>query len=98
MSLRPPRESTIEAKACAAAAKIGWAEIKVQRRSWPDRQFFKQGRHVWVEFKRLGETPRPDQLANHRWLRARGETVLVLDDWRDLVPALEALDSERAAG
>ena len=82
MSLRPQRESTIEAKCIAAAAKHGWAEIKAVRRAYPDRLFFRRGRCLWVEMKAPGKTPREDQLAVHRWLRSRGETVLVIDNVR----------------
>lgn len=35
---------------------------------------------LWIEFKRPGEKPRPDQLAWHASERARGALVLVVDD------------------
>lgn len=93
MSLFPGRESHHERRAIAEAEKRGWGQIKVLKRGWPDRMLFRQGRCVWVEFKAPGETPRPDQRAVHRTLRSRGETVLVIDNWRDLVPALDRLDT-----
>lgn len=35
---------------------------------------------LWIEFKRRGENPRPDQLAWHEAERKRGALVLVVDD------------------
>lgn len=93
MSLFPDRESHHERRAIAEAEKRGWGQVKIQKRGWPDRLLFRQGRCVWVEMKRPGETPRSDQLAVHRMLWSRGETVLVVDNWRDLVPALDRLDA-----
>ena len=90
--LFPDRETHHETRAIAEAEQRGWGQVKIQKRGWPDRLLFRNGRCVWLEMKRPGETPRPDQLAVHRLLRSRGETVLVVDDWRDLVPALDRLD------
>jgi hypothetical protein len=35
---------------------------------------------VWIEFKRPGQEPKPHQLAWHQAERARGGSVLVVDD------------------
>lgn len=95
MSLFPDRESHHERKAVELAEAAGWLQIKVLKRDWPDRLFLRGPTRVFVEFKRPGGKPRPAQEANHRLLRSRGETVLVLDHWRDLLPALDR-ESEKA--
>lgn len=44
----------------------------------PDRIAVKNGRHVWIEFKRPGKNPSPMQKVRHAELRAAGATVLVV--------------------
>lgn len=84
-------ESRIE-RACVDKAKdLGWLARKMNGlgfRSWPDRLFIPpawlvklgRGKSIWVEFKRSGEVPTPDQLRIHADLRARGEEVHVFDN------------------
>lgn len=82
-------ESRIE-RACVDRAKeLGWAARKMNGlgfRSWPDRLFIPpRGKasaleSIWVEFKKPGEVPTPDQARMHEDLRARGELVFVFDN------------------
>ena len=51
-ALRPDREQTIEAICVRDAKAAGWDVIKVFKRGYPDRLFFKNRDYVWVEFKR----------------------------------------------
>jgi len=60
-------------------------------RSWPDRLALKPGvaRPLWVEFKRLGETPTDAQRENHALLRALGQKIVVCDTYEAAVEAYE---------
>lgn len=74
----------------------GWrafrTELTVQRergrvvgeRGQPDylylRYHYGMARVLWIEYKKPGEKPRPDQLAWHEAERKRGAVVLVVDD------------------
>lgn len=49
------------------------------RRGVPDRIAVMNGHVYFVELKRPGEKPRPDQLAEHRALEKNGVKVHVLD-------------------
>lgn len=74
-----PLESAVE-RACRKDAEAdGWTQIKVLKRGWPDRMFLKAGWYVFVEFKREGEKPRPQQAARIAKLQKHGERVLVVD-------------------
>lgn len=49
------REEDVEERVCAVARRQGWFERKVKwggRAGAPDRVFIKEGRTVWIEFKR----------------------------------------------
>lgn len=51
------KETVLEEDICAEAEAAGWFVRKVQwtgRRGAPDRVFIRNGRVVWIEFKRLG--------------------------------------------
>jgi len=77
------RESTIEKHLAAEVKKAGGIAYKFVspgRRSVPDRLvLLPGGRLVFVECKAPGEKPRPDQLREHKRLRALGFNVVVLD-------------------
>lgn len=49
------------------------------QRGVPDRIAVMDGQVYFVELKRPGQKPRPDQLAEHRALAKRGVEVYVLD-------------------
>ena len=49
------------------------------RRGVPDRIAILNGHVYFVELKRPGQKPRPDQLAEHRALAKHGVKVYVLD-------------------
>lgn len=57
-------ESSMEEWVCGEAEKAGWLQRKLKwigRRNAPDRLFIKDGRVVFIEFKRTGEKPRSTQ-------------------------------------
>ena len=89
MALRPPLESYEEAKACAAAAKAGWSNVKILRRGYPDRLFWRNRVYVWIEMKRRDEDLRPQQAFRAREFERQGERVLKVDRWQELVAKLE---------
>lgn len=96
-------ERNVEDRAVRHAKERGWVARKMNGlgfRSWPDRLFLpphSERRHhllvraFWVEFKRPGEEPTPDQARVHRDLRARGEVVHVCDSFDAFVEVFAAI-------
>lgn len=96
---RQQLEGSIEESCRKYAQERGWDSRKMNGlgfRDWPDRFFIppvvrrsKQRRgSFWVEFKRPGEEPTTSQAEKIRLLRARGETVYVLDNRDDFIKVL----------
>lgn len=93
-------ESRIESRSVHRAKELGWLARKMNGlgyRSWPDRLFVppkriaaRGGHPIWVEFKRRGEEPTPEQARIHADLRARGEEVHVFDDAVRFIEFIEA--------
>lgn len=76
------RESAIEEKVCRWATRNGWLvrKFKSSKRGVPDRVFIRNGIVVFIEFKRKGGVPTPQQANEHAALRAAGAVVYVFDD------------------
>lgn len=77
------RESTLEKKVTAYAAIKDWQSYKLSGtgdRGKPDRLFMKNGRAVFVEFKRAGRQTTKLQALHLERLTANGFTALVIDD------------------
>lgn len=75
-------ESAIEDWVCDRAEAAGWLVRKLQwvgRRNAPDRLFAKDGRVLFIEFKRPGEQARPTQAREVIRMQAAGMEVHVLD-------------------
>ena len=91
MTSKPLLERDIERECNRIADKAGWLHIKTDKaaRSWPDQFYLGPGSHLLiVEFKRSGQTPRPQQAANHRRLNHLGHPVTVVrsaDHFRTLL-------------
>jgi hypothetical protein len=97
-------EASVEESCRRYAHDRGWTSRKMNGmgfRSWPDRLFLPPraargeqlpwtGARFWVEFKRPGKEPTPDQARMHRELRARGETVYVLSDRQGFIRVFES--------
>lgn len=84
-------EAAIEKPVCHRAEKAGWFCRKVAwpgRNGAPDRVFIKDGRVVWIEFKRPGEKPRLSQTLEHDRMKAAGAEVYTCDS---VVEALKIL-------
>lgn len=78
------REKVLEEDAVVLGEQRGWLVRKViyaGRRGAPDRHFYKGGRLVMIEFKKLGEGPREQQEREHKRLAAAGWKVYVIDSW-----------------
>jgi hypothetical protein len=76
-------ESPLEEWACSQAADDGWLVRKLKwigRRNAPDRLFIKQGRVVFIEFKRPGATARQTQSRELDRLLAAGAEAHVVDN------------------
>lgn len=75
-------EAHIEDKTTEFARGNGWLVRKVAwigRTGAPDRLFLRDGRHVWVEFKRKGGTATLRQKREHKRMRQHGAEVYVIN-------------------
>lgn len=76
-------EAPLQDWACAKAEAAGWYYRKVRwvgRRNAPDNVFAKDGRTVWIEFKRPGEEARATQGREIQRMRDAGMEVHVVDN------------------
>ena len=65
-------------------------------RGVPDRVILlPDGRTVWVELKRPGESPRPDQVAIHRRMAEAGAVVLVVDSYEAVDLLMDGLETRQ---
>jgi hypothetical protein len=93
-------EKTVEATFTDAVRVRGGACLKLSvlgRRGYPDRLVLYRGRAWFVELKRPGEEPRPDQERAHRKLARWGFPVTVVDRREQVEPLVSAW-FEGAAG
>ncbi len=75
-------EHGIEKRVVTLAEQHGWFVRKVQFtgvRGAQDRLFLKDGRHVWMEFKKRGAEAQALQSSNMREMAAQGAEVYVVD-------------------
>lgn len=73
----------IEGPAIEYAKKRGWWHTKVgalTRNAQPDDLFVRAGVYLWIEFKRPGEEPTPQQYKRHVEMRERGMDVRWTDN------------------
>lgn len=76
-------EAPLQEWACDRAEQAGWFYRRVKwvgRRNAPDNVFAKDGRTVWIEFKRPGGKPRPGQEREIERMRDAGMEVHVVDN------------------
>lgn len=81
-----PLESSVEGDACDYAKTRGWMVFKFVspgRKGVPDRLFIRDGRHLFIEFKRLNNEARRQQEKRHREMREHGAEVYVVDNLKD---------------
>lgn len=81
-----PLESRIESKTTEYALSLGMLHLKLNvkgQRGWPDHIYLWKGQVWFVEFKRIGQKPRPLQDYVHSEMRKRGATVRVIDNLID---------------
>jgi hypothetical protein len=87
-------ESEIERRSVEYAKSIGIRNViklnVIGSVGWPDRVFFKNGRTLFIEFKRPGEQPRPTQVFKIDMLRNDGFQCEVCDSF---VQAKQVLDN-----
>jgi hypothetical protein len=85
-------EAQIEAAACKEAKADGWRVYKFtspQRRSVPDRLFIRDGRVVFIEFKRPGEKLTSGQEREIEALRKAGAEVHVCHSTQEVKEVLK---------
>lgn len=88
------KESVVEHKVCLFARRQGVLVIKLTllgRIGWPDRLFLYMGKILFIEFKRVGEVPRPAQVYIHSLLRKHQFEVLVTDNETEGKSAIEKM-------
>lgn len=76
-------EAHVETYVVAQAEAAGWFVRKLKWQGQDgaqDRFFLKDGRHVFIEFKDLGEPERPLQAANRKEMEAQGAECYVIDN------------------
>lgn len=92
-----PRERDVErslVKRVEAAGGLAWKFTSPGRRGVPDRVVMLPGRAPeFVELKRKGQRPRPDQIRQHERMRTAGAVVHVIDDAAGIDRLLEARDA-----
>jgi hypothetical protein len=78
-------EKDIEGKASDYSETIGYIPLKVRvtgQRGWPDHVFVnRHGHHVWIEFKKPGETPTKLQYHRLDQLRKQGAEAHWADNY-----------------
>lgn len=75
-------ESIIQKKVRLRYEADGWLVVKVIQTTmngWPDLQCHKNNITVFIETKATGKTASPLQRYRHKQLRAKGFTVLTID-------------------
>ncbi len=80
-----PLEKVVEKEIKALAIRLGWLCWKFVSpglRGVPDRIFIRDGRVVFIEVKRPGETPNDQQTLRHMELRVAGCEVYWVDNVR----------------
>lgn len=85
------RESVIEHDSMKYAERMGWWEVKLMKCSkngMPDRLLMRNGRVIFIEFKRPGEEPDKQQRKRHAEIRAHKIEVYVVDRVDDAVEIL----------
>lgn len=85
-------ERSIEAEFVRTAKALGCLVYKLTERNAPDRIVITPLNDVFfVELKRKGENPRPEQLYEHNTLRARELEVFVVDSRESGIHALSKM-------
>ena len=88
-------EVDIEHMVCVWATDNGWLAPKLQwlaQTGWPDRTFIKDGKVIFIEFKKPGGVVSKKQ---HHWIgriRAQGIPVAVFDDPTEAIAFLQSHD------
>lgn len=81
-----PLESKVQNDSYHYALSRGWFAEKIKtarRKGFPDYIFIRNGRVVFIEFKKDGEEPTIQQLRRHREMREHGAEVFVVDNYDD---------------
>lgn len=85
---KPPIETKCEDKACTTLRQSGCVVLKGKQdnsNDWPDRLVLCPDQHFfWIEFKRIGEGPRPSQRTKFRELQRSGHHVYICRTMADV--------------
>lgn len=79
---KAPLESDLQSDIIDLAHVRGWFCEKIESRSGRgimDLICIRRGRHIWLEVKRKGEEPRPQQAKRARDMRSAGAEVYSVD-------------------
>ena len=88
-------ERSVENSLVRACIKHDLMIVKMQGGALPDRLIvLSDERVVWVEVKRPGGVPRPNQAAKIQKLRSKGQQVYVIDNRKDAIALAKALSEK----
>ncbi len=79
---------------CGAVVTKNGNWITLCKRGTPDRFAIVRGQIIFIEVKRFGEKPTPDQKKQHVLLRDSGAIVLVVDSFKQFADKFSAVCSE----
>lgn len=80
-------EASIKKKCSLRLESWGWLVLHViqtNRNGWPDTMIARNGRTVWIEFKKIGKLPRELQLYRHEEIKISGIEIFVVDKISDV--------------
>lgn len=94
-----PLEKVIETKVCDYAKSKGMLAYKFtspNRAAVPDRMFITEGFVFFIEFKRLGKRPTPQQTREIDRLTNHGMAAFVIDNIEDGKKLIDDISSKNA--
>lgn len=77
----------------AGKVRIGSRYIQFAKNGTPDRWCLVKGKMVFIEVKRKGKKPTPEQLERHEELRSHGAVVIVSDSLESFIESFEGVDA-----
>lgn len=85
--MKNSKESKIQQAGRIRLESHGWLVNKIitcSKPGWPDQEAYKDGKTIFIEYKKPGETPDPLQEVRAMTLRMMGFKVFVIDKIEDL--------------
>ncbi len=80
------KESQLEKKCCLIAKQYQWWQTKINpssKNGIPDRLFVKNGKYVWVEFKKKNGKRSKIQMFRQTEMKKYGMEIFTIDNFLD---------------